>query len=195
MKIIITAVKERKSYVDYLLKNLPFPIVLYDDNNENIPNNYKAKANFLKALGETKGEKAIIMEDDILLTKDFFHKAIIEINKKPNVLIQFFSMRKNDLEIGSRLDNNFLMNQCFYLPRGYGMEIIEFEKTRDKESEHFGASDILMRDFLKSRKEKYWIHVPSLVQHRIAKSVIDQRRSSKRQSLTFIDPIVDGVAT
>ena len=38
------------------------------------------------------------------------------------------------------------------------------------------------------RKLAYWIHVPSLVQHRVAVSMIDSRRSSKRQSKTFIDP-------
>jgi len=191
MKIIITAVKEREVFVDYLVRNLPKPVVLYDNDDSGRLSNHRCKANFLRALKETDGEKAIIMQDDIMLCRDFFYKAVTEINRRPDTLIQFFSMRKGDLEIGSRWDNNFLMNQCIYLPRGYGQKIIEFEKTRDSDAIDYGADDILVREFLKSRKEKYWIHVPSLVQHRVAKSVIDPRRSSKRQSMTFVDPIED----
>ena len=45
--------------------------------------------------------------------------------------------------------------------------------------------DLLIQDYLKLTKQKYYIHVPSLVDHRIYKSAIDPRRSTKRQSLTY----------
>lgn len=45
--------------------------------------------------------------------------------------------------------------------------------------------DLMVADWLKGRREKYWIHVPSLVQHRTLPSLIDSRRSTKRQSQTF----------
>ena len=55
--------------------------------------------------------------------------------------------------------------------------------------EHPNGTDAMVRDFLKDRKEKYWIHCPSLVDHRQGKSVIDPRRSSKRQSFTFVERV------
>jgi hypothetical protein len=42
-----------------------------------------------------------------------------------------------------------------------------------------------MADWLATRGERYWLHVPSLVQHRVVPSVINRRRSSRRQSVTF----------
>jgi hypothetical protein len=59
----------------------------------------------------------------------------------------------------------------------------------DNLEDHPNGTDQMVCDFLKSRREKYWLHVPSLVDHRIAVSMIDPRRSSKRQSLTFTDPV------
>ncbi len=47
----------------------------------------------------------------------------------------------------------------------------------------------MVADFLKERHMRYYIHVPSLVEHRIGKSLIDPRRSSRRQSLTFRDGV------
>ena len=51
--------------------------------------------------------------------------------------------------------------------------------------ENPNAMDFLVRDFLKDNKHKYWLVIPNLVQHQEGKSVIDPRRSSKRQSLYF----------
>ena len=78
-----------------------------------------------------------------------------------------------------------MMNQCFYLPELYSKSIYEYYTTWDKKEEHPTGYDILIADFLKSRKEKYWIHVPSLVQHRKVKSIINSRRGNNRQSKTF----------
>ena len=49
------------------------------------------------------------------------------------------------------------------------------------------AMDYLVRDFLKDNKYKYWIYQPCLVQHMECKSVIDPRRSSKRQCINFVE--------
>ena len=42
-----------------------------------------------------------------------------------------------------------------------------------------------INDFSKDIKIKYWNVCPNLVDHKIMKSRIDPRRSSKRQSFTF----------
>ncbi len=129
-------------------------------------------------------------EDDILLCDNFLNKINKAINERPNDVIQFFSMRKKDITEGSRyeLGSNFLMHQCYYLPKGMSKKIynysFEFEDSCEQD-EHISPNDLVTRYYFKENKIKYWLHVPSLVDHRIAKSAIDPRRSSKRQSLTF----------
>jgi hypothetical protein len=183
MKIIIRSVKDRTEFISYLQKNLPEAQWCFDKN-------HNAMDTFLDAMQMAGESPCVHMEEDIILTINFKEKLLAEIAKRPDEIIQFFSMRKDDLIIGSRYDRSYMMNQCFYLPAGYSQLIYNFYKTWDKKLEHPTGTDIMINDFLKSRKESYWIHVPNLVEHRIAKSMIDSRRSSKRQSKTFKDPIL-----
>lgn len=183
MQIIILAMKERQAYVDYLKNILPDSIVCFDEERS-------AMATFFKGIRISQDKPTIFLEDDILLTENFQQKASEVISNFPNKIIQFFSMRKADIDVGSRWDNTFTMNQCFYLPTGYGSEIINFYNGYWTEINFDGnrptsAKDLMMRRWMQKRKEKYWLHCPSLVQHRVTKSLIDPRRSSKRQSFTF----------
>jgi hypothetical protein len=150
--------------------------------------------NFDRALRMQGDDPAIQLEDDIVLTRNFREKAQAVIDSKPASVISFFSMRKDDLTIGSRWDRNFLMLQCTYLPATYARLLREFRVTwvRTDAGPHIGGCDTMIRNFLQSRREKYWISVPSLVEHRVVKSRINPIRSSKRQSKTFVDP--DGEA-
>ena len=185
MRIIIKAVRERKDFIDYLKKNLPNAEWCYDEKKD-------AMDTFLRSLDLAKNDACIHMEEDILLTKNFENKIKKVITQKPFNLIQFFSMRKADTEIGSRWDNNFLMNQCFYAPPNYSKLMLSYYPlwAKEKLENHPNGTDLMVGDWLKSRKEKYWISVPSLVQHRISVSMIDKRRgSTNRQSKTFVDEI------
>lgn len=127
------------------------------------------------------------MEDDIILCTDFMHKIAEEIDKRPNDVIQFFSMRKEDITTGSRYINGglFSMNQCFYLPSGMSKAILDYMDRWTRYDEHPTGYDILMADFFKENRIKYWNVCPNLVDHKVMQSRINKRRSSKRQSLTF----------
>lgn len=178
--ILIRAMKERSEYVDYLRERLPEAKFVFDEKKD-------AMETFLRSLREAGDKPCINMEEDIILTANFLEKVEKVINERPDEVIQFFSMRKDDLTIGSRYDygRNFMMNQCFYLPAGYSKLIHDYYDKWGRKEEHPTGYDILIADFLKERKEKYWIHVPSLVQHRQCRSLINPRRSAFRQSLTF----------
>jgi hypothetical protein len=183
MKILIRAVpNQRVECVEYLKTNIPNAEIFYDTKRN-------AMTTFLEALEYVGSEECVHMEEDIFITNNFMDKLLTEISKRPNEIIQFFSMRKADLTIGSRYDNNFCMNQCFYLPSGYSKNILHYYDKWNGKIKNPTAYDYLINDFLKERKEKYWISVPSLVEHRIEKSLINPKRSSKRQSLTFTDKI------
>ena len=185
MHIIIRAVKKLIE-INYIKKHLPYAEILFDSTNN-------AMDTFLKALETAKNMPCLHMEKDIYITKNFKEKVEVAIVKRPNEAIQFFSMRSADKTIGSRYDygRTFMVNQCFYLPAGYSKMISDFYPEWPKKEIHKTGYDILIADFLKSRKEKYFISVPSLVQHRVGKSLINPKRSAFRQSLTFKEGIYD----
>jgi GR25 family glycosyltransferase involved in LPS biosynthesis len=185
MRIIIKAVPQRTEFIDYLKRVLPEAEFCMDQKQD-------AFDTFLRSLAMAGDEPCIHLEDDIIITERFTQKINAVIAENPNNLIQFFSMRKaKDLTVGSRWDNNYLMNQCFYAPAGYSRQILDYftQWSKNNLKAHPNGTDQMICDWLKSRKEKYWIHVPSLVDHRIAKSVIDPRRSSKRQASIFVDGV------
>jgi len=180
VKIILRTCAGREVWRDYLTTNIPELIVVQDKTNN-------AMDTFLTAMSITGNDAAVHIEDDIIITSDFCAKLHTVIAKMPDMVIQFFSMRKADLTIGSRLDygRTFMMNQCFYLPHSYSKMILEYYPVWPQRERHKTGYDILIADWLKFRKEKYWIHVPSLVQHRKCKSIINPRRPNNRQSITF----------
>lgn len=180
MKIIIRSVPERSDYLSYLRQAIPSAIPCID-------HKHQAFDNFLSALRLSEDLPCLHLEDDIILCNKFLLKIETVIANHADHVIQFFSMRKKDLIIGSRYESGrtFMMNLCFYLPAGMAMPLIDFYQAWDKKMIHPTGYDLLMADFFKYHKIKYWLHVPSLVQHRECVSMIDKRRSKYRQSLTF----------
>lgn len=139
---------------------------------------------FKLALFYAEDDASVHLEDDIILCNNFYDKIRAEIAKRPNDVIQFFSMRGDDIKIGSRYINGsqYLMNQCFYLPKGMAKDVLEFSKTWDPKDPD---SDTMLRGYFAKNKIKYWNVCPNLVDHKQEKSRINPRRSTKRQSFTF----------
>jgi GR25 family glycosyltransferase involved in LPS biosynthesis len=142
----------------------------------------------MEALLMAGDDAAVHMEDDVILVDGFRQALEQEIDQRPGKVIQFFSMRQADIEVGSRWDGNFIANLCFYLPATYSRQLHSYALTWPGRVKDPTGTDLAIRDFLKWRRESYWIRVPNLVDHRIAKSLIDRRRSSKRQSKSFVNP-------
>ena len=141
---------------------------------------------FSRALLQAGWGSAVFLQDDVYLHPEWNEKVREAIADKGDSVIQFFSIRKSDLTEGSRWvpGRDYLMNQCFYLPNSYARSLYTFvQDWRKKHPEHTG-DDTCLAEWLRSRKEKYWHHVPSLVQHEEWPSTLGGR-SSKRQSPTF----------
>lgn len=177
-RIIIRAVPERAEFIAYLKERLPSAEWCMDQKRN-------AMDTFLRALEMAGDDPVVHMEEDVILCDSFVSDLEAAIAKRPTKVIQFFSMRGKDLTIGSRLDRNFLAACCFYLPASYSKNIHAYYDRWPHLSVHPTGLDLMVADWLKSRKEDYWINVPSIVDHRKAKSAINPRRSSARQSLTF----------
>jgi GR25 family glycosyltransferase involved in LPS biosynthesis len=179
MRIIIKAIKERNQYFDYLKEKIPMAEWCFDEQKS-------AYHTFVKGLRMAGDDPCVFMEDDVLVCDNFYNRLCSVIKQKPRNIIQFFSMRKDDHRIGSRWDNKFCMNQCHYHPPKVSRFMADFADTWVNRKTDPNGYDLMMRDFMKSRKEKYWIHVPNLVDHRVGVSMIDKRRAStNRQSFTF----------
>ena len=186
-KTIIRGVPGQTEWYNYLRSEIPDAIFYTDPRfHINLSGKIKSTLTFLDELELSNDEPCIHMESDIIVTSNWREKIEAEIKRGPDMIIQFFSMRKDDIEVGSRLDRIFSMNQCFYLPAGYGSAIYDFWLQWPRKDEHPGGYDIMMTDFLRSRKEDYWISVPSLVDHRTEKSISDPRRSKNRVAKVFI---------
>jgi hypothetical protein len=173
-------VPERERWVPQIQAQIPELEVVRDTTRN-------AQDTFFRLLLEIGGDAAVHVEDDIVLTSDFLPKIEAAIAERPAVLQQFFSLRKSDAELGSRWmpGRSYCMLQCTYLPPGYAEAIYDYYPVWPERKVNRNSCDLWIAYFLAARRERYWLHVPSLVQHRRARSAINPRRSSGRQSVSF----------
>lgn len=189
MKIIVRFTQARwDAFSDYLMPKLPGAVPIIDDGQG-------AMQSFLRAMQEAGADPALVLEDDIILTKDFLQKAQAVIRLKRFDVIQFFSRSAKDLTVGARWrpGSSFSMNQCTYYPADLCNGLKSFHGRWKRLAEHPTGYDLMVADYLAELRQRYWQHVPSLVEHRVGPSAIDRRRSSKRQSMTFTDPDTEGL--
>ncbi len=178
MLYVVRAVKERKAFVDEILKQIPDAIVYWDEYGN-------AMQSYLHVCKNIVGEQpAVLLEDDIVLTSDFRAKIEAVISQYPEILINFFSLSKKHTQPHFKKGREYCMNQCEYFPAGFGRKVAEAYERWDKKETEPTAYDFLV-GYAWGHSKPYLVWCPSLVQHRQVKSIIDPRRSSKRQSVTF----------
>lgn len=190
--IMMTCDKRLDGREDHYTEQIPNLII----NKDNFPKEASGKFtstawnNYLRGWELAGDNPTVQLDDDIILTSNFIEKLNSVIAEYPNDVIQFFSMRKDDLTIGTRWvpGYRFMMQQCYYLPKGVAKGILELApayyetcKVGDK-----APTDLLMADYFRKNKMKYLNYCPNLVDHIEEVSTIDTRRSRKRQSKTFI---------
>lgn len=178
MLYVIRAVKERQAFVDEILKQIPDAIVYYDEFGDAMKSYLHVCKNIIK------GQPAVLLEDDIILTSNFKNKIETVIAKYPKMLINFFSLSKKYTQPHFKKGREYCMNQCEYFPEGFSLKVVEAYEHWSKREEEPNAYDYLV-GYAWGNSNPYLVWCPSLVQHREIKSIIDPRRSSKRQSITF----------
>jgi hypothetical protein len=134
-------------------------------------------------------DAAIFLEDDVELTRNWREKIERAIDGHPDALIQFYSNRIDDVRIGSRwaTGSGFLNNQCYYTPPGMAAALAAWGADwLAAHPEDPTGYDLSMAHWMQREGLRYWIHVPSLVQHKRWRSEINPRRPAHlRQSRTF----------
>lgn len=144
---------------------------------------------YLRTLEHMGSDPAVMLEDDIILTSDWRSKVEAEIAQRPDDVIQFFSMRQADLEVGSRWEpgRTFLGNLCWYLPAFFAAELRRFfdDWGPKLDGTHPTGTDLAVADCLKRSGRKYWLVCPNLVDHAPGPSMINPRRPP-RASRSFV---------
>ena len=188
VRFIVTAVKRRIAVVAYLKQHVPGLEVVWDSSG-------KCIGGYVKALAQAGDDPFVLLEDDILLTQDFYSKITYEIAARPNDVIQFHSRSGKDQSVGSRYNppRQFLNHQCVYFPPGMASQILAFSRQNaytDWTSPR-SFSDVLTQDYLSQNRIKYWVSIPSLVDHLPDVSMVNSKRSKtgiKRQARVFLNP-------
>lgn len=178
MLYAVQAVREREQYVKEILEQIPDAVVYYDEYRDNM----RAYLHILQDI--VKGQPCVMLQDDIILTTNFREKIESVISQYPDLLINFFSLSKKYTKPHFKKGREYCMNQCVYLPAGFSAQICGAYESWDKRESDPDADDYLV-GYAWGYNNPYLVWCPSLVQHRQTKSIIDPRRSSKRQSVTF----------
>lgn len=191
MRFVCMAIEKRSHIVDYLKLHIPGLEVVWDKHKS-------ARLTWLATLQHMDSDACVLVEDDIVLTKNFMGKIMEAISGKRADVIQFHSRTKEDLTVGSRYRSGltYLNNQCVYFPPGFSKKLLLF--ARDGAApiweQHPNGTDCVMAKFLQASKMRYWNHCPSLVEHLPVPSEIDPKRSKHRRSTTFTDPEMTGLS-
>ncbi len=185
MRYILRYMEKRTTYIPGVQKQIPHLEMVKDQKRD-------AMDTLMRAFEQAGGDPCVQFEDDVILCNEFARKAEAAIAERPDRVINFFSRRKEDLTRGSRYQpaKQFLYMQCVYFPVGYCRQLVDYyynggERVAKLMQQHPTGCDIFVADFLDTREEKWFVHVPSLVQHAVVVSTINPKRSRFRQSPTF----------
>jgi len=122
------------------------------------------KEPFVALLRDLGGVPLVYLEDDLQFTEYFESKLLQEIEKDPDVFTSFFCSRKEPTETKMLSPSTFVLNLCLYMPVWFQQGIMDFYDTASDEITGLHA-DTLIKAYLQSKKQKYKMVIPSLVQH------------------------------
>lgn len=139
---------------------------------------------FIQQLEIISEYDAILLEDDLILCKDFKSKIETIIEQYKTRIINFFTFPWEYFE--TRETDRFCYNQCTYYPKGIGKIIAEEMK---KYPTFTLGYDVLETRALKHLNIKHIAYRPCLIQHLDNDSFISkiQPVGHTRSSLYFID--------
>lgn len=152
-----------------------------------IDKEHKVQKEFINQLESISDNDVVLMEDDIILCRDF--KARIEqiINEHPNEIINFFSKPFEYYQSGYR---NFSYNQCTYYPKEILKDIVNQFKVKWKHIHFSITPETYIIKYL--RGKQIYTYRPCLVQHIDGYSVLKNvEMNGRRRTPYFIDYLED----
>ena len=150
-----------------------------------IDKEHNARKSFVEQLEylSTLKNDVVILEDDLLLCKDFKNRIEKVISEHKDEIINFFYYPKTYFK--SKVSSHFMWNQCVYYPNRLLKELaVEMRKCYEKEP--LRPHDEVENIALNNLKITNYIYRPCLVQHLDYKSLISPK-NGKRFTPYFID--------
>lgn len=175
--------------IKYFVRTTNDRIYEYDLEHEKLIDTEHAPVkSFINQLKYISQWDSVLLEDDLILCKDFKKRIEEVINQYPNKIINFFTQPKEwFLTKESRF---FYYTQCVYYPKGVAL-IVANEMERlwdDKLKLQYGLLyDLLENRALNTLNMTHVQYRPCLVQHLDKSSLIDNIAEGHRRSPYFID--------
>ena len=144
--------------------------------------------NFINQLEQISNDDAILMEDDIILCRDFANKIETAIQSHSNAIINFFYplYKKETTKMYM-----FSFNQCTYYPKELLQKIVQCVKENRKKLICFTPEKII-RYAVSKLKLPVYLYYPCLVQHIDNFSLLQHKKvKTSRRAWFFIDYLED----
>lgn len=149
---------------------------------------HKPVDSFIKQLKIINSFDSVLLEDDLILCKDFKKKIEEVIKLYPNNIINFFTLPMSYFK--TKKEYGFCYNQCTYYPKGISNMIaneIEYILENDIRYKNCPQYDILENRALYNLKIKHIKYRPCLVQHIDGESIMNKDVKYLRRTPYFID--------
>lgn len=140
---------------------------------------------FLNSLKYIKNENAVLMEDDIILCKNFKNEIEKVIEKYPNAIINFFPDPFDYFT--THWSDNSRQNQCTYFPKGVLENVIKVLEPLLDTDEYKGFYSRHLDFALRQCHISFLKYRPALVQHKDIKTLLTRKRQFKLQTLYYKD--------
>ena len=152
-----------------------------------IDKEHKPVDSFIKQLEIISEEDSVLLEDDLILCKNFKERIESVIKQFPDKIINFFTFPARYFKTGE--SQNFLFNQCTYYPKNISKQIALVMKKIKKQKDEIGENlqyDVLENLALEELGMMHIQYRPCIIQHLDGKSLIGNKDSG-RMTIYFID--------
>lgn len=144
----------------------------------------KPVESFIKQLKYISRYDSVLLEDDLILCKDFKDKIEDVIKQYPNDIINFFY--NPNTYFTTHYGSAFCWNQCTYYPKGIGLRVAE-EMERARKNVPNMQYDMLENVALQNLGIRHVVYRPCLVQHIDNGSLIQDSSCPARRTIYFED--------
>lgn len=153
---------------------------------ELIDYNHDPVGSYINQLKLISDEDSVLIEDDVLLCKNFKKEIEEVISKYPNSIISFFDEPR--IYYKTKYKRNLCWTQCIYYPKGVSKIIAdEMKKVHCNPYTY----DIILSEVMNRLKLNYLSYRPTLVQHLDFDTYIQKNCPRSRFTLYFKDYIDD----
>lgn len=152
-----------------------------------IDREHKPVESFIKQLEIISEENSVLLEDDLILCKNFKQRIEEIINQFPDKIINFFTSPLAYFR--TQESKKFLWNQCTYYPKDISKQIALVMKKIKKQKDEIGESlqyDVLEDLALEELGMTHIQYRPCIIQHLDGKSLVGNKDSG-RMTIYFID--------